>query len=131
MDKPAKINPQQLPWFAFNVQRWLYSGDRLSMTATQQGVYIEIMVAMWLAGSLPTDHIKLAKVLHGCDPRIVKKWLDQYAHLIAILDTPCTKHVFTTDLNCPKCKEAFETPRAQFVIPKMAEITEYTPEEGA
>jgi hypothetical protein len=99
--KNKRSNPAEhsLPWFKFWAARWLGSATVSGMTLAEQGIFLRILCAQHIYGSLPRDAWKLSKLL-GIRYEATTRWLHNYSTLTADADQSSS----------------------EFVVPKMAKL---------
>jgi len=72
-------------WFKFDVIDWLTSPNVLSMTSSEEGLYIRLLAVQWRDGRLPSD-LKMLAICVGREERLVRRWFSKYGHLFPICD---------------------------------------------
>jgi hypothetical protein len=76
----SKINsvPPHIPllW-----RDWESSPDIRSMSMTQRGIYLSILIKCWIFGDVPRDPWQLHKLI-GADYKSTVRLLEQYSHLL-------------------------------------------------
>ncbi len=73
------------PFLPINWVDWLRDGHVREMNAAMRGVYLSILIELWMYDQCSPDHKVLARRI-GLDPRPVRAFLERYRHLFR-----CTK----------------------------------------
>jgi hypothetical protein len=69
------------PYLPFIWQDWMSSPTVRSMTMTQRGIFLEILLYQWVYGSVPRDPWKLAKAI-GADYETTLRLLVKYSEIL-------------------------------------------------
>jgi len=74
MNRGSSQSDPRLPWFKFFARDFLADQNVVLMTPAERGIYVTLQCSFWLAGSLPADSTRLARLCHTSEDEVTKLW---------------------------------------------------------
>ena len=74
MNHRSSAAEPNLPWFKFFARDFLADQNVILMSQAERGLDVSLKSSFWLAGSLPADPVRLARLCHASHDEFRELW---------------------------------------------------------